>query len=143
MPKDPSLERISWDLSVKGVQEMLLVARRNFESLGRYFDSNGQLNGFKHVEFNVQAGESQLKIKHGLGFVPKDFILTRLLAPSGAKLTLHHKLFDQDNIVVSGTGWSSTVPMRVRALVGTFQGREASSESLDETAITQEIKAIL
>lgn len=141
--QDPRIERLPWDLSPAGIQGMLLSIRKNFEALAKFFESNGQLNGFKHVEFNVQANESELKIAHGLGSVPKDVLVTRLLAPSGAKLKLHHNLFDTESIVVSGTGWATDVPMRVRAFVGTYGGREATSESLDPTAVLQEIKAIL
>ena len=135
---DPRIERLNYDTSEKNVANALTVIRKNFESLANYFDKNGQFDGFTHLEFTVPNGATQVKIKHGLGFVPKDILITRIIAPSGVKLTLHHDLFDSESICVSaGAG-----DIKVRLLVGTYKNSSTSPESL-EAGSNQEVKAIL
>jgi hypothetical protein len=114
--------------------------RKNFESLDQYHRDQGQLDGFVHMEFTLQPGDSHVKIKHGLGFVPKDVILTRLLATSGAKLTLHHAEFDTDYLVASYSD-TATTEARVRMFVGAYRNSSASPESFSGIRSDQEFSA--
>lgn len=136
-PKSVKIERLPYDGKNESTPALLNAIRKNFEQLSRYYDTDGQLDGFKHLEFLVPSGASQVKIKHGLGFVPKDVIITRLLATSGVKLTLHHDMFDTENLVVSATG-----DVRVRMFLGTYKNSGAALEDF-ESAGTQEFKAVL
>lgn len=115
-------------------------ASKNFEALRRFFEQEGQLQGFAHMEFTLQPGDSHVKIKHGLGYVPKDVILTRLLATSGAQLTLHHAEFDTDNLVASYSS-SATTEARVRLFVGTYRNSTGNPESFSGIRSDQEFSA--
>ena len=115
-------------------------SRANFEALRRFFETEGQLQGFVLVEFTLQPGESHVKIKHSLGYVPKDVILTRLLATSGAKLTLHHAEFDSENLVASYSN-TATTTARVRMFVGTYRNSSGDPESFSGIRSDQEFTA--
>lgn len=137
--KSLRLERLSYDSTVNNIGNAMNILRKNIEALQNYFDSNGQLDGFVHLDFTVPSGSTEVKIKHGLGYVPKDILITRIIAPSGVKLTLHHDKFDTDNLVVSATG---TGDVKVRMLAGTYKNSSAAAETLDAGS-NQEVKAIL
>lgn len=109
-------------LAVKEVTDTYI--RKNFDDLNKYFDENGQLDGFKHLEFSFTRNEANVKISHGLGVAPKDIIVTRLLAPSGAKITWNFGKFTASELDVTITGLSSG-EMKVRAFVGTYKNSVA------------------
>lgn len=138
----PRIER----LPSKGFQtdptELLEVVRRNFDELARYFDKNGQFNGFTPLSFELALGSTRVKINHGLGFIPRDVLLSRLLAPSGTLLRLHHSEFTDQYLVVSMTGSGST-PAQVRLLVGTFNPGEEGVDMFTPGQILQEFRAIV
>lgn len=138
--RTPRLEKLPEDAA--GLPQILAAIKRNFEELTRYFDQNGQLNAFKALNFEVPLGASEVKIKHGLNSVPRDFILSRLLAPSGAKLTVHFNEFTDTDIVVSMTG-SGDTPAKVRALVGTLNSGEEVGETFETNYLIQEFKSQL
>jgi len=114
----------------------LFLIRKNFVNLVSYFRDNSQLERFVHLKFVITSGSDRVKIKHGLGIIPRDILITRLLAPSGAKLTLHHGEFTTTDIVVSATSGD----INVRMFVGTFNGDSAQDTLGDDT--DQEFKAV-
>lgn len=118
----------------------LARVRKNFEELTRYYQEQAQFDGFAHLEFALQPGDSHVKIKHGLGYVPKDVILTRLLATSGAKLTLHHAEFDTEYLVASYSN-TATTQAKVRMFVGTYRNSSGDPESFSGIRSDQEFTA--
>jgi hypothetical protein len=145
MPKKvrtPRIERLPGKAFQTDPTELLEVVRKNFDELARYFEANGQFNGFTALSFDLALGSTREKINHGLGFVPRDVVLTRLLAPSGTLLRLHHSEFTDQHLVVSMTG-SGTTPAQVRLLVGTFNRGEEGVDMFTPGQILQEFKAIL
>jgi len=100
-------------------------ARANFERLQEYLIAESQLNGFVHMQFNVSSSTSNLKVRHGLGYIPKDVIKTRITG-SGT-LTLNYALFDTEFIDVSTDG-----PVLFRGFVGTYT-KDRSQESLENS----------
>lgn len=105
-----------------------LIIRKNFQALRDYFDTNGQLDGFTFVEFSVTSNQDNLKIKHNLGFVPKDVLVSRLIAPSAAKLELNHGKFDSTNIDATITGLSSGETLACRLFVGSSKANDSDSQ---------------
>jgi hypothetical protein len=140
--RSPRLERLPDKSFQTDPLELLEVVRRNFDELARYFSDNGQFNGFTAISFDLALGATREKIKHGLGFVPRDVVLTRLLAPSGTLLRLHHSEFTDEYLVVSMTG-SGTNPAQVRLMVGTFNRGEEDVDMFTPGQILQEFRAIV
>lgn len=117
------------------------ILRANFESLTRYFDSNGQFDGFRCVEFEVTQNVANGKISHKLGFIPKDVIITSLIAPSGAKLVLNHGLFSTSEIDITVSGLTAGQTLKCRLFLGTNKSCTPQL-SIAETD-TQEFKSKL
>lgn len=133
----PRLERLPENLNT---EDALRILRRNFEQLVQFFDQNSQLTGFVPISFELTQGATQVKIAHGLGFIPRDILVTRVLAPTGVKLTIHHSLSTTSDLVVSVSG-TGTVNLKARMFVGTFN-RTEGSEVFEASASTQEVKAL-
>ena len=88
--------------------------KKNFEILQDEFLSNPFLKGaFKFFEINIEnTAAGTYKIPHGLGFKPKDVLLTSYL---GTVPTFNYTEFDATNIVVVTTG-----QVLFRAFIGTY-----------------------
>lgn len=124
-------------LFVKEVSDLYI--RKNFEVLRDYFGSNNQFNGFTTLEFTCTANENNKKIAHGLGFAPKDVLVTRLLSSAGGKLSLNHGLFTSSQLDVSVTGLATGGSMKVRLIVGTLQN--STGDVSVESTETQEFQS--
>lgn len=120
------VKKVDLHQQVQGFAEVV----ENFRRLQNFIDQQKPMDGFSLLSFDLPAASGQVKMKHGLTFIPKDVILARLLAPSGAKLIVHHGLFDRDNIVVSATGGD----LQVRLLVGSYQPQSGADSTVDSTA---------
>lgn len=57
---------------------------------------------FKFYEINILKAETNYTIKHGLGFLPKDVIVT--YKSGSATYDIKYDLFTADHIVLSTTG---------------------------------------
>lgn len=117
-------------LSVKEIQD--LFTRKNFERLVNWFARNDQLRDFNHITHSQDGSGAHIKIPHGLGYVPKDIIMTRIVG--AGTITFNYSLFDKTNLDVS---FSDTV--KFRAFVGTYWGDRASSTP--SSSETQQVKA--
>lgn len=117
-------------LAIKEIAD--LVIRDNFQKLREYFDKNGQLDDFVLLEFEVTENQTDLKINHGLGLIPKDAFITRYIAPSAANLYLNHGKFTTDAIVLTVSGLAANESLKCRLFVGTYKGT-VSAVSLKET----------
>lgn len=77
-------------------------------------------NQVQACEIYVTANVSGLKISHGLGAVPLDLIITRLIAPSATRLTAKYSEFTKDEVVFDITGLLAGETLSARFVVGTF-----------------------
>jgi len=88
-------------------------SREVFRRLVNYFAEQNQFQDFKHLEIVTTQAETNLRIRHGLTFRPKDILRTKLVG-AGA-LTFNHDKFDKDFLDITTTG-----ALRFRGYVGTF-----------------------
>lgn len=88
---------------------------KNFQNILNYVESKGSnLAGFKHIEFSAEKAETGLKVAHGLGYVPKDTVVTCLEGPGIP--TFNVSKFDKEFIDVD-----TSDQVTVRLYVGTQQ----------------------
>lgn len=105
-------------LSLEMVQDY--HTRENFKILQDLIDKLVlPAERFRVLEIFLDANVEELKISHGLGFTPLDVFPTRLIAPSGAKLTILHSKSDAQNLYLTVSGLSSGV-LNARLVVGSF-----------------------
>lgn len=91
-----------------------LFVRSNFVELGKFLTKENQFTGWKHITGTLTGETENSLIQHGLGYIPKEFILTRIGGPG--KLTVNFDDFDGTNISVS-----SDDTVSFSAYVGTYQ----------------------
>lgn len=123
-------------LELSGIQDQL--TRENFKTLQEMMGSLPIASGFRVVEFSVTSNQDRTKIPHGLKAIPLDVIVTRHVAPSGAKLTLHYSEFTNTELVFSVSGLSGTLSARL--LVGAFPNVISQGVTRADNE-TQEFKA--
>jgi hypothetical protein len=68
---------------------------------------------FKFIEMNILKAETNYKVRHGLGFLPKDVIVT--YKSGSGTYDIKYDLFTADHIVLSTTG-----PVSLRMFVGRY-----------------------
>ncbi len=127
-------------LELTQVRDPLLL--ENFKILQEFMEKAALTSEqFRCLEVFLTDNAAQVKIPHGLNFVPLDVIVSRLVAPSGAKLTLLYSEFTQTDIVVTVTGLSGV--LNARLLVGKFpQVQTTNSQTRGDNEI-QEYKCRL
>lgn len=96
----------------------------NFRRIVDYIETHSLLHGFKFVQFEFDEAVSEVRIKHGLGYVPQDLI--RLKFSGEGHIQFHKTDFDAESIVLS-----CTAPCKVRLLVGSYN--KSPKQSLDAT----------
>lgn len=90
------------------------AARENFQKLDQYLVTENVLtSGFKHFELTFTQAETNKRIPHRLGYLPKDLIQTRLTG--AGSLTWNYTLFTDEFLDVTTTG-----ACVVRFLLGTY-----------------------
>lgn len=95
-----------------------LVLKRNFQNLVEYFATQSQLIDFQFLEYEFSGYQTGVKVRHSLGYTPKDVIVSHL---SGSGLvTFNYDQFDSNFVVISSTG-----PALVRFFTGTQSNRPA------------------
>lgn len=117
-------------LSVKEIEE--LYTRNNFKALVDYFAAQNQLLGFSHMEYEATEAKANVKIAHGLGYIPKDIIMTKVVG--AGTITFNYSLFDTTYLDVT-----FSAAARFRAFVGTYwQDQSVAQESSTQV---QQVKA--
>lgn len=99
--------------------------KKNFENLQSYFTANNQLLGFKFVEVNLTKATANFTVGHGLGYIPKDILITQVIG--NGQVTFNYGLFDLKNVNIT-----TTDACRVRFFVGTYYNQQ----SLVQAAMT-------
>lgn len=98
------------------------VIRDNFRKIIEFLGANPvRQDAFQACELNVTANATGLTIKHKLGQVPKDCIVTRLIAPSAARLVIDYAEFTNEEVSFDVSGLASGEKLHARVLVGTLQ----------------------
>lgn len=100
------------ELAISQIKDIYI--RKNFELLSDYFSKNNQLLGFKFFEQVFDKAVTNFRLSHGLGFVPKDVIITKLV-PQDTLVLLNEGLFDASTIDISVSG-----PCTIRFFVGAY-----------------------
>ncbi len=73
---------------------------------------------FQLLTISATANVTAAKLAHNLGVIPNDAILTRLIAPSAAKLTLKFASFSKEEIVYDLTGMADGDSLTANYLLG-------------------------
>lgn len=118
------------------------VIRDNFRKIVEFI--NGQVPGgksFQAVELFVTANATSIKINHSLGSVPKDAILTMLVASSTARLVIDYAEFTDSQVSFDVSGLASGEKLHARLLIGTFQDVVTVGESFAEEDATQQVRS--
>lgn len=125
-------------LNLDQIQDQL--TRENFKTLQEFMTGAAlTAERFRVIEAAFTGDVSQFTMRHGLGFIPLDVLVTRLIAPSGAKLTFLYSEFTADDLVVTVSGLSGS--MSVRLLVGSFPNVISVGSISRASNETQEVKS--
>lgn len=81
--------------------------------ISNFHEEQNQLQDFIHLEIETTDAQSNLKVRHNLGFIPKDLIRTKLVG--SGDITFNHNEFDKDYLDITTTG-----DVRWRGFVGTY-----------------------
>ena len=93
------MSQVKPEINIKEIQDE--VVRKNFENLKSYFENQNQLQDFTHIVISLDSVQTNVKIRHGLGFTPRDILRTR---HTGAGITFNRENFDDDFIDVTSAG---------------------------------------
>lgn len=131
----PNSYRSDPELSLREIDDPF--TRNNFQKLVDYFTKQNQLLNFQFLDLEFTAAETQRRVLHGLGVIPRDFV--RLEISGDGKLTLHRDQFTKDFLFISASG-----PVRVRFLCGLYwkapSGNPALSNEEWQAKILTEIQ---
>jgi hypothetical protein len=89
--------------------------RRNFDAILQYFRRENQLEGFRAYEVIFTEAQENYRVKHGLGFAPKDVLLTRITG-------VGHVTFHHDETTVTEVVLTASDACEIRFLLGTHHG---------------------
>lgn len=97
-----------------------IFIRNNFQNLADYFFKQNQLLNFKFVELVFTQATANFLYPHGLGYVPQDIIVTKIV---GAGIVqFNHGLFDNVNVNITVTG-----ACRIRFYLGSYWNYQSSA----------------
>lgn len=131
---------MSLDLLLQHVEDQ--VVRDNFRKIAEFLN-NRMVGGrsFQAVELYVTANQAGIKINHSLGGIPKDAIITMLIAPSGARLVIDYAEFTSSQVSFDVTGLASGEKLHARLLIGTFQDVVTVGEAFEEEDPTMQTRS--
>lgn len=110
MAKPPS-KNVAAQIEISQVPEQF--ARKNFQNIKKFLDEETPLNGFRFVEFRITEAQADFKFHHKLGYIPRDFVITRVTGLG--VVTLNYDKFDAETISVT-----TTAACVVRGFLGTY-----------------------
>lgn len=95
-----------------------LSLRQNFKSLAQVFGENPFLKGdWTFLPLTIPASGTNIKIPHSLGFKPLDVLV---LSAIGGTYSFNYTLFDSNNIYVTATLTTASVPLTMRVFIGRY-----------------------
>lgn len=104
----------------------LLIARelndpyhqQNIQALNTFFTTNTPLLDFKFFELSFTTNSSHFLLPHRLGYAPKDIV--QLSIKGTGSVVFNYAIFDKNNVDMTISGTSTTDPLIIRFLVGTY-----------------------
>lgn len=97
------------------------VARENFQKLDDYLRNEPMLKSqFQHFELTFKKTESNIEVRHGLGFIPKDIIQT-FLKGDGTVSWVYNSFTDTTIKLTVGGTVTANNPTTIRFLLGNYQ----------------------
>lgn len=128
------------DLLLANVQDN--VTRENFQRIQDFMNSLGTTQKqLQACEIFMTGNVSGAKIAHKLGGIPLDVILTRLIAPSAARLTFRYSDFTNAEVVFDVSGLTSGQNLSARFLVGTIPDVVTLGSVVRASTETQELRS--
>ena len=111
MSNNTTTQNQSPQILIKEIQDIYM--RTNMQNLSSYFQAQNQLLNFKFFEIVYTQAVTNIKVPHGLKFVPQDIIMTKI---SGVgTVQFNTGLFDSTNMNITTTG-----ACRLRFYIGTY-----------------------
>lgn len=96
------------------------VAQENFQIISEFLNGiNLLLTDFSFFEFRFTGTETNKKIKHNLGFRPKDVLQTSLIGTGTIAWNYANFTDESVDVTIAGTV-SSSVPTIVRVFLGSY-----------------------
>lgn len=118
------------------------ILRENFKKIIDFLSQSAlQQDAFQAAEIYVTANVTGLKIGHKLSSVPKDVIVTRLVAPAAARLVVDYAGFTSEEALFNVTGLASGETLHARVLLGTLQNVVQVGETFTTESPTQQIRS--
>lgn len=128
------------DLNLFNIQDQ--GTRDNFQKIADFLNNmETTQKQLQACEIFVTANIDGAKIAHKLGGIPLDLILTRLIAPSAARLKFRYSDFTKDSIVYDVTGLGSDEILSARFLVGTFPNAVTTGTVARASSEVQEFRS--
>jgi len=91
-----------------------LATERSFRDLLKYLNANPFVTGeWRHMEISISGAQTNYKVEHKLGFLPKDVFLTY---QSASGLTINYA-----NITADYLDFTTTGSVTFRLIVGRYQ----------------------
>lgn len=95
--------------------------RDNFQKVQDFANNvKNATKKFQVIAISSTANESNVKISHSLGAVPADAFITRLIAPSAAKLVFAFASFTNEFIFYTVTGLAASETLTANVFVGSM-----------------------
>lgn len=92
--------------------------QQNMKSFMDVFNATPFLKGqWRFITFTVKTSGTGQKLEHNLAFTPADVLVTSVI---GGTITFKYDQFDKNFLVYDATLTVSTVPMTIRAFIGTY-----------------------
>lgn len=127
-------------LNVTGITDE--AVRDNFQKIQQFLnDLQTSSNQIQACEIYVTGNVTGLKIEHKLGGVPLDVIVSRLIAPSAARLVPKYSEFTKNEVVFDVSGLAAGEVLSARLLVGTFPDVVSVGDVVRGDAETQQFRS--
>lgn len=105
-------------IQLNGIQDLVIL--ENFKNILEYLRKESHFDSFRHFELTFTNPVIGFKLKHNLGFLPKDIILTSQIG-SGV-VVFDYSEFTANELVINLSGTvTSTNPTIIRFLAGSYK----------------------
>ncbi len=128
------------ELLLNGIEDS--VVRDNFRKIMEFLNSQA-VGGksFQACELFVTGNATGIKILHKQGGIPKDCIISMLIAPSAARLVIDYANFTNEEASFDVSGLAAGETLHARLLLGTLQEVVTVGESFAEEDPTQQARS--
>lgn len=120
---NPSVNNANPFLLVKEIKDQYL--RKNFQNLSDYFSQQNQLLDFAFFDRSFTEAQENVKIAHGLTYIPQDIICTQVTG--AGRVTFNYGQFDKTNLDLSVSD-----ACRVRFFAGAYRNNQTADQNPDD-----------